>query len=221
MITTSQKPRWFFLIATLAFASVASPARADFVSALSAYESGARSIAYQEFRRLEEQGDKRAQRFLERMRMGWPPVTTGWLTAPVSSANTAPEHSGQGPESIAQREAQSSPFSWQIWNPFQQWVELRTASGIVVPTRRSTASKIFYFPADSTMIGLQYAAQSMHAYEAHRELRIKSREGGDFIFGILAAIWWFLTLRVLHFLGHLVRNTANRTSATRKKQAYG
>ncbi len=38
-----------------------------------------------------------------------------------------------------------------------------------------------------------------------RELRIKSRDGGDFIFGILAAIWWFLTLGVLHFLGQFRR----------------
>ena len=153
--------------------------------------------------------------------MGWPPVTTGWLTAPVSSANTAPEHSGQSSESIEQREVQGSPFSLEIWNPFEQGVELRTASNIVVPRRRSTASKIFYFPADSTMIGLQYAARSMHAYEVHRELRIKSRDGGDFIFGILAAIWWFFTLRALQVLGHLVLNSANLTSATREKQVYG
>ena len=217
MISTSQRPRWFFLLATLAFASVASPARADFVSALLAYESGAHSIAYQEFRRLEERGDKRAQRFLEWMRMAWPPVTTGWLNEPVSPADTAPEHSGRGPETSEQREVQRSPFSLQIWNPFEQLVKLRPASDIVVPPRRSTVSKIFYFPADLTMIGLQYVARSMDAYDVHRDLRIKSRDGGDSVFVIIAAIWWFLTLRLLHFLGNLVRITVNWTSATQEK----
>ena len=59
---------WFLPITILAFAIVASPARADFESAVAAYERGAYQEAFREFERLADEGDQRVQGYLERIR---------------------------------------------------------------------------------------------------------------------------------------------------------
>ncbi len=60
--------RWLLILAVLACAFVTSPARADFESAVTAFEGGAYSAAYSEFSTLARAGDERAQSYLNRIR---------------------------------------------------------------------------------------------------------------------------------------------------------
>ncbi len=67
-MTSVRMIRFLVLIAGMAFLLGASPARADFESAVAAYDQGAYSAAYSEFSTLARAGDERAQSYLNRIR---------------------------------------------------------------------------------------------------------------------------------------------------------
>ncbi len=67
-MSSNRTLRRLLILTVLACAFVTSPARADFESAVAAYERGAYQEAFREFERLADEGDQRVQGYLERIR---------------------------------------------------------------------------------------------------------------------------------------------------------
>ena len=81
---------WLLIIAVLACAFATSPARADFESAIAAYDQGAYQEAYREFEALADEGDQRAEPYLEQILKINPAAASDRPKAPTSrSTNPA------------------------------------------------------------------------------------------------------------------------------------
>jgi hypothetical protein len=218
MMVTRRISCWFFLTTVLAFAIMASPARADFESAVAAYEQGAYSEAYSEFSTLARAGDERAQSYLNRIRRKLQAgAKTGGTASGESSAQSAPSgDSGWGEGLSAGWFVDVTP-----WNPLGQRPSPPSGREIEVPFHKSVWVTIFHLPADATVIGLQYVARFLDADRMYRDLQTISRNGNDITLAILAAVWWLLLLRVLYSVVQIVVRLIRVIFASQEQETYG
>ena len=200
MVMRSLTPCWFLLIATFVFAIGAAPARADFESAVAAYEQGEYQKAYDEFSALARDGDARAQSYLGRIDRK--------LHAGTKTDNSPTSRPSNQSGSREPRESGAQPSDWTIditpWNPSEEHSAPLTANGIVVPYHASVRSTLFHVPADATVIGLQYVTRLFDADRLYRNLQVISRNGDKLTLGVLASLWWLLALYGLYRLGQIL-----------------
>ncbi len=198
-MTSVRMIRFLVLIAGMAFLLGASPARADFESAVAAYDQGAYSAAYSEFSTLARAGDERAQSYLNRIRRK---LQAGAKTGAKTGGTSSGESSAQSAPSGDWGWDEGPTAGWSVdvtpWNPLEQRPSPPSGVEIVVPFHKSVWVTIFHLPADATVIGLQYVARFLDADRMYRDLQTISRNGNEITLAILAAVWWLLLLRVLY-----------------------
>jgi hypothetical protein len=197
--------------------AMASPALADFESAVADYEDGAYREAQAEFEALAAAGEGRATPYL--VKIGRKLIderqTEGSLTSTISETVTSmfgesgtssdgwasgtlvtdagPSTAARSPESASGGKS----ADWQPWSPFGQASEPTPlpVSDVAIPQRRSIWSTIFHLPGDATVIGLQYAAQFLGADNLSRELQYIGRHSDKIALSILAGLWWLAIIR--------------------------
>jgi hypothetical protein len=214
--------RFLVLIAGMAFLLGASPSRADFESAVAAYDQGAYSAAYSEFSTLARAGDERAQSYLNRIRRK---LHAGAKTGGTSSGTSSGGSSAQSAPSGDAGWGEGPSAGWFAkvtpWNPLGQRPAPPSGTEIVVPFHASVWSTIFHLPADATVIGLQYVARFLDANRMYRDLQIISRNGNEITLAVLAAFWWFLMLRVLYSVVRIVMRLIRVMFASQEQENYG
>lgn len=181
------------LVALLALFSAGS-ARADYDSAVRAYDNGNYSSAYSQFRSLERQGDLRAKPYLSRLR------DKGYGSSGAASGSSA-SSSGKSIWDFSSgkddRSVQSSSGSSGDWSYGRSGSSGRApSSGVVVPFHGSIWTKLAFFPADVTVIGLQYVAKIVNASTLEMELRRVSLDGNTIGMGLFALFWWFVIFKI-------------------------
>lgn len=222
-MTSVRMIRFLVLIAGMAFLLGASPARADFESAVAAYDQGAYSAAYSEFSTLARAGDERAQSYLNRIRRK---LQAGAKTGGTSSGGTASgESSVQSAPSGDSGWGEGLSAGWSVdvtpWNPLEHRPSPPSGVKIVVPFHKSVWVTIFHLPADATVIGLQYVARFLDADRMYRDLQTISRNGNEITLAILAAVWWLLLLRVLYSVVQIVVRLIRVIFASQEQETYG
>ena len=86
-------------------------------------------------------------------------------------------------------------------------------SFFAVPDRRSVWSKVFFLPADGTVVGSQHAAWELGANGFFRDLRAVARDGNDIVLGLFAVFWWFLIGKALLSIGGVLTRAFRRSGA--------
>ncbi len=177
---------------------------------MTAYDRGAYQEAYREFEALADEGDQRAEPYLEQILKINPAAASDRPKAPTSRSTNPAARSAPGSEWSWGAEGPGGiSFDWEPWNPFDQATEPPPSMEIVVPYHASVWSTLLLLPADATVIGLQYVARVFETEEIYRDLQIISRNGNKITLGLLAALWWFFFLRALYgfgqFLGRLAK----------------
>ncbi len=212
---------WLLILAVLACAFVTSPARADFESAIAAYNQGAYQEAYREFEALADEGDQRAEPYLEHI-----------LKIEPAAASNRPETPTDPDTSPAARSAPSTEWSWgaegpgdisidwEPWNPFEQATEPPPRMEVVVPYHASVWSTLLLLPADATVNGVQYVARLFDAERIYRDLQMISRNGNKITLGLLAAFWWFMFLRALYGVGQFLGRLAKAAVSSVGEDTY-
>ena len=217
-MTAVRMIRFLVLIAGMAFLLGTSPAKADFDSAVVAYERGAYSEAYSEFSTLARAGDERAEPYLDRIRRK---LQAGAKTGGTSTGkSSAPSDPGFD---MGWSEGPSAGWSVDVtpWNPLGQRPAPPSGTEIVVPFHKSVWPTIFHLPADATVIGLQYVARFLDADRMYRDLQMISRNGNEITLAVLAAFWWFLMLRVLYSVVQIVVRLVRAMFASQEQENYG
>ncbi len=197
--------------------AMASPALADFESAVAAYEDGAYREAQAEFEALAAAGEGRATPYLVKIsrKLLDEKQTDGSLTTTISETVTSilggPDRPSDDSESKSdtrdtgsfftglsiERASSDKPADWEPWSPFGEETEPTPlpVSNVAIPQRRSIWSISFHLPADATVVGLQYAAQVLDADNLSRELQIIGRHSDRIALSILAGFWWLVIIR--------------------------
>ncbi len=86
-------------------------------------------------------------------------------------------------------------------------------SFFAVPDRRSVWSKVFYLPADGTVVGSQHVAWELGANDLFRELRAVARDSNNIALGMLAVLWWFLIGKAVLSIGRALTSVFRRSGA--------
>ncbi len=224
-MNSKRKLRWLLILAVLACAFVTSPARADFESAVAAYDQGAYQEAYREFEALADEGDQRAEPYLEKI-----------LKIEQAASSERSETPTDPDTSPAARSAPSTEWSWGAegsgdisidwsvdvtpWNPLEHRPAPPLGEGIVVPYHAGVWSTLFHLPADATVIVLQHVARIFDARQIYRDLQMIGRNGNKITLGLLAAFWWFMFLRALYGFGQFVRRLAKAAVSSVGEDTY-
>lgn len=222
------------------------PALADFETAVTAYQQGAYQEALTEFQDLAEAGDTRAMPYLEKIRQklkaeeqAKEPATPTLMERVTSifeepdrpkmaepststPADTLTTAAGQGAGSAAGHE----PADWTPWSPSDESNETAppppaTDSDIVVPQRDSIWSSLYHLPGDATVIGLQYVAKFVAAYDLDHELQLMSRHSDQITLSILAGFWWLVIVRGLVGIGIAISRFMKAAATIREGHRYG
>ncbi len=221
-MTSVRMIRFLVLIAGMAFLLGASPARADFESAVAAYDQGAYSAAYSEFSTLARAGDERAQSYLNRIRRK---LQAGAKTDAKTGGTASGESSAQSAPSGDSGWDEGPTAGWFVdvtpWNPLDQRPSPPSGREIEVPFQNSVWVTIFHLPADATVIGLQYVARFLDADRMYRDLQTISRNGNKITLAILAAVWWLLLLRVFYSVVQIVVRLIRVIFASQEQETYG
>ena len=67
--------------------------------------------------------------------------------------------------------------------------------------------RIFYFPADATINGLVFLAESTKFHALKRDLRLAAGAKDSIVMGFFALLWWILILKAVLRFGRSVRGT--------------
>ncbi len=99
--------------------------------------------------------------------------------------------------------------------PASEPPKIRTQGIAIVPDRRDVWSKVFYLPADGTIVGSQYIAWNLGADDMLRDMREIARDSNDFTLGLLTIFWWALIGKTLLSIGRVILGPS-RNSGTRR-----
>jgi hypothetical protein len=99
--------------------------------------------------------------------------------------------------------------------PASEPPKIRTQGIAIVPDRRDVWSKVFYLPADGTIVGSQHIAWNLGADDMLRDMREIARDGDDFTLGLLTVFWWALIGKILLSIGRVILGPS-RSSGTRR-----
>lgn len=88
-----------------------------------------------------------------------------------------------------------------------------TSAAVAVPDRRSVWSRVFFLPADGTVIGSQHLAWELGAEDMFRDMRDIAREGDDITLGLFAVFWWALIGKTLLSVGRAILGPSRRSGA--------
>ncbi len=99
------------------------------------------------------------------------------------------------------------------WTRASEPSESSFGSFFAVPDRRSVWSKVFYLPADGTVVGSQHVAWELGANGFFRELRAVARDGNDIALGMLAVLWWFLIGKAVLSVGRALTRVFRSSNA--------
>ncbi len=87
----------------------------------------------------------------------------------------------------------------------QQWSGARRDSR--TSPQRALWFRIFYFPADATINGLVFLAESTKFHALKRDLRLAAGAKDSIVMGFFALLWWILILKAVLRFGRSVRGT--------------
>ncbi len=99
------------------------------------------------------------------------------------------------------------------WTTTSEPSKSSSGSFFAVPDRRSVWSKVFYLPADGTVVGSQHVAWELGANGFFRDMRAVARDGNDIALGMLAVLWWFLIGKALLSVGRALTGVFRNSNA--------
>jgi hypothetical protein len=227
--------------------SMADPARADYDSAVTAYERGDYREAETEFETQAGAGDGRALRYLRMLREEREDEKEQDDSFMSFLANTVRSIFGGSdpPELEPDAASATGDYEWSAsfgspqgawgqkpadrtpWMPSEQSTEevppapSPPDSGVVAPQRDSFWSRLFHLPADATAIGLQYVARFLGAENFSKDLQSMSRHGDDIAFGILAGFWWLVIIRGVVGICMAISRFMRAATTVREPKHYG
>ncbi len=88
-----------------------------------------------------------------------------------------------------------------------------TSSAVAVPDRRSIWSRVFFLPADGTVIGSQHIAWELGAEDMFHDMRDIARDGDDITLGLFALFWWALIGKTLLSVGRAILGPSRKSGA--------
>lgn len=94
-----------------------------------------------------------------------------------------------------------------------------TPSTVTVPDRRNIWSKVFFLPADGTVVGSQHIARNLGADDLFRDIRDVARDGDNIALGLFAVFWWALIGKTLLSIGRAILGPSRRSGARRLGQS--
>ena len=98
------------------------------------------------------------------------------------------------------------------WSPSaKSQIEGGKAPLLALPSRDSILTKVFFLPADATIVGAQYVAEAFGAYRLFRDLREFALEGHTAVSMLIALLWWVLISKVLWSVSHTFYTTYRST----------
>lgn len=96
--------------------------------------------------------------------------------------------------------------------------KFRTQQIATVPDRRDVWSRVFFLPADGTIVGSQHIAWNLGADGLLRDIREIARDGNDLTLGLFAVFWWALIGKTLLSIGRVIFGPSQKTGARRLGQ---
>ena len=97
---------------------------------------------------------------------------------------------------------------------------IRTQGIAFVPDRRDVWSRVFFLPADGTIVGSQHIAWKLGADDMLRDLREIAHDRDDITLGLFAVFWWVLIGKSLLSVGRAILGP-NRKSGARRHGRNG
>jgi len=95
---------------------------------------------------------------------------------------------------------------------------IRTQQFATVPDRRHVWSKVFFLPADGTIVGSQHIAWNLGADGMLRDLREIARDSNDLTLGLFAIFWWALIGKTLVSIGRVIFGSSQKSGSRRLGQ---
>lgn len=96
--------------------------------------------------------------------------------------------------------------------------KIRTQGIAIVPSRRDVWSKVFFLPADGTIVGSQHIAWNLGADDMLRDMREIARDGNDYTLGLLTVFLWALIGKFLLSIGRVLLGPSRNSGAGRLGQ---
>jgi hypothetical protein len=95
---------------------------------------------------------------------------------------------------------------------------IRTQQIATVPDRRHVWSKVFFLPADGTIVGSQHIAWNLGADGMLRDMREIARDSNDLTLGLFAIFWWALIGKTLLSIGRVIFGSSQKSGSRRLGQ---
>lgn len=95
---------------------------------------------------------------------------------------------------------------------------IRTQQIATVPDRRHVWSKVFFLPADGTIVGSQHIAWHLGADGMLRDMREIARDSNDLTLGLFAIFWWALIGKTLVSIGRVIFGSSQKSGSRRLGQ---
>ncbi len=99
--------------------------------------------------------------------------------------------------------------------------KFRARKTVVVPDRRTAWSRLFFLPADGTVVGTQHIARKLGADELFLDMREKAQDGDNFPLGLFAVFWWVLICKSLLSVGRAILGPSRRPGTRQLGQSGG
>ncbi len=90
------------------------------------------------------------------------------------------------------------------WTAAYESPKYRTQSNVSVPERQNLWSRVFFLPADGTVVGTQHIAWDLGAEEMYRDIRNIAENSNDITLGLFAVFWWVLIGKTLMSVGRAI-----------------
>ena len=95
---------------------------------------------------------------------------------------------------------------------------IRTQQIATVPDRRHVWSKVFFLPADGTIVGFQHIAWNLGADGMLRDMREIARDSNNLTLGLFALFWWALIGKTLVSIGRVIFGSSKKSGSRRLGQ---
>ncbi len=93
-----------------------------------------------------------------------------------------------------------------------------TQATVTMPDRRNIWSRVFFLPADGTIVGSQHIARNLGANDLFRDVREIAQNSNNFTLGLFAVFWWVLIGKSLLSIGRALMGGGRRPGARRLGQ---